>query len=524
MTRRGYSVRDELIRADFWSFFFNLAGVYCSLWAHLRPSPRSVLQAQSSGSILSVKDYDMRWFYLLVLLTVCTCASTFAQKNPVPHINQPLVPDTVAPDGPAFTLTVNGSGFVSGAVVRWNGRARTTKFISGWQLKAAVSASEIAEAQTATITVQNPGSEPSNPQLFPVADSVSTFKMTGNQFATGGVNYEGLVTGDFNGDGNIDVAAVAGYGVSVLIGNGDGTFQNYVQYSLPAYAQALACADFNRDGKLDLAVTYGGMVSILLGKGDGSFQAASSFLVGENPAAIVAADFNGDGNIDLAVATLTSASETAQLVVRFGDGRGGFGTPEVTQLGAFAGTVRKLVAGDFNRDGKLDLATSGLSFDYAVLLGNGDGTFQVTTNYFGSCMDGIATADFNGDGILDLAIGEGCDGPPGKIYVMLGNGDGTFYESNTFKTNGQSPGDVVAADFNNDGIVDLAVADYNAPPGILLGNGDGSFQNVIKFPKGAGGGFNLLTVADVNNDGELDVIQSANAFSAAEVGVMMQQR
>jgi hypothetical protein len=447
-----------------------------------------------------------------------------AKTDPIPYLSQPLVPASVAPGGPGFTLTVNGSGFVPGAVVKWSGRARATKFVSASQVEVAISASDIATAHTAAVTVQNPGSEPSNPQLFPVAAAVSTFKMIGNQFGTGGVDYEGLVTGDFNGDGKIDIAAVAGEGVSVLLGNGDGTFQSYVQYSLPVYAQALACADFNRDGKLDLAVTYGSKVSILLGRGDGTFEPASSFLVGENPAAMIAEDFDGDGNVDLAVASLTSVSEEPQLVVRFGDGRGEFGPPEVTQLGPLAGLPRKIVAGDFNRDGKLDLAISGVSFDYSVLLGNGDGAFQVTSVYFGSCMAGIATADFNGDGILDLAVGEGCEGPPGKIYILLGNGDGTFYESNTFKTNGQTPGDVVAADFNNDGILDLVVADYNAPPGILLGNGDGTFQDVMKFPKGAAGGFNLLTVADVNNDGQLDVIQGANAFSVGAIGVMVQQR
>jgi len=470
--------------------------------------------------MLSSLALTMKSIRFLCFFAILGSAAMFAQRNGIPFINQPLLPDAVAPGGPAFTLTVNGSGFVSGAVVKWNGNVRATTFVSESQVTAAISTSDIAKAHTAKITVQNPRGEPSNATLFPVAAGVSTFRMNGQQFGTGGQNSNGLVTGDFNGDGKIDIAVVAGAGISVLLGNGDGTFQPHVDYALPATAIAMACADFNHDGKLDLAVTHGNSVSLFLGKGDGTFASPTSFAIGMSPDTMVAADFNGDGNMDLAV---TTSNGSAQLSVRLGNGRGGFGPLLISAIG-LGDTPVGIAAGDFNGDGKLDLVTAAFGNTYSVMLGNGDGTFQTTTTTLASCLSGVTTADFNGDGMLDLAITYGCGFQAGKVSILLGDGHGNFGAPQDFTTVGPFPSGVVTGDFNNDGKVDLLVADFTSNPGILLGNGDGTFQKVLQFSTGVGGGFKLVTAADVNNDGELDIVLGGTSFQQAEVAVMVQKR
>ena len=466
----------------------------------------------------------MRRLQLICWLWLFASVTMFAQKNPVPFLNQPLIPDAAAPGGPAFTLTVNGNGFVSGAVVQWNGKARATAFVSESQVKAAILASDIAKAQTAMVTVKNPGGEPSSISLFPIAEPASSFRMKGREFGTAGQNSNGLVTGDFDRDGNIDVAVIAGQAISVLLGNGDGTFRTHVDYRLPKSGDiTLACADFNHDGRLDLAATNGDAVSLFLGRGDGTFAAPSSFQIGAEGATMVAGDFNGDGNLDLAVTTTASGSGNGQVSVRLGNGRGGFGPVMVTEIGG-GDTPLAIAAGDFNRDGKLDLVTGAFGNTYSVLLGNGDGTFQVRTAVLTACVGGVGTADFNGDGILDLAITHGCGFMPGKVSILLGDGQGNFGPPQDYTTAGQFPGNVTVGDFNNDGMVDLLIADFTAAPGILLGNGDGTFQNVLKFPTGFGNGFAVVAAADVNNDGELDIVLGDTSFEQTEAGVLVQQR
>jgi hypothetical protein len=458
----------------------------------------------------------MKWIGLVCLYLIVASATIFAQNAPVPLVNRPLSPDTAVPGGPAFTLTVNGTGFAQGSVVKWNGRARSTTLVSGSQLTAAILASDIIKAHTAWVTVANPGGRSSNAEWFPVNSPVSTFKMSGKAYRTGGQS-NGLATGDFNHDGKLDIAAVAGKAVSILLGNGDGTFRPHVDYPLSSQGGVLTTADFNHDGNLDLAVTNGTVISILLGNRDGTFGPHSDFDIGgvvTGLEGLVAGDFNGDGNLDL-------AASGVQVSVVLGNGDGTFGAAIFAQSGAGPAGIS---VGDFNRDGKLDLVTADSNgASYSVLLGNGDGTFQTTTTTLPSCVSGIATADFNGDGILDLAITHGCDFMPGKVAILLGDGHGAFGAPQDFTTPGPVPLGVAAGDFNNDGVVDLVVSDFTASPGILLGNGDGTFQKVLKF-SGVGNGFAALTIGDANNDGKLDIFLGDTSFQMSKVAVMLQER
>ncbi|HET9177651.1 MAG TPA: FG-GAP-like repeat-containing protein [Terriglobia bacterium] len=284
-----------------------------------------------------------------------------------------------------------------------------------------------------------------------------------------GINPVAIVTGDFNGDGKPDLAVVnAGDGtttnpgnVSILLGKGDGTFQAAVNYPAGQSPNSIAVGDFNGDGKLDLAVANQGIalqaidgtVSILLGKGDGTFQAAVDYTAGKIPYSIAAGDFNGDGKPDLAVVNAAN-SQTATPI-----------------------------------DG-----------DLSILLGIGDGTFQPAVDYQ-PCPSPVSVllADLNHDGNLDvIALDQSTAAPSG---VLLGNGDGTFQSPLPFSAGGQG----VLGDFNRDGKLDLALR-----VDLLLGNGDGTFQPEVTIDLGV---FSTVAVAtDINGDGKLDLVGWYTAF------------
>jgi hypothetical protein len=336
---------------------------------------------------------------------------------------------------------------------------------------------------------------------------------------------------DLNGDGVPDLAVsnYLGNTVSILLGNGDGTFQPHMDFGTNNYPAAIAVGDFNGDHKLDLATpsqptVQSGVVDVLLGNGDGTFQARRDFTTAPNPYGIAVADFNNDGKIDLAVTSSSSGTQSA-VGILLGNGDGTFQTPVEYSTGS---SPRGVASGDFNLDGNADLVVANAYDSTAsVLLGNGDGTFQGATTYStGGVPIGVVVADFNGDGRPDFAVVNYCGNPgicenpvQGTVTVWLGNGDGSFGGRADFKV-GKGPVSIAVGDFNRDGKLDLVAANsYSNSVSILFGNGDGTFQGQKEYSTGVNTGPQWVAVADFNHDGKLDIV-TAN-LAPNTVGVLL---
>jgi hypothetical protein len=426
---------------------------------------------------------------------------TLTNTNPVPLINQPLVPDAVAPGGSEFQLTVNGTGFVSGSLVNLNGSALTTTFVNDAQLTATVPASDIRNANTASVTVFNPspGGGTSNVAFFPIKLPNSFVSLSESSLAIPAGPW-GLAVGDFNGDGKQDLA-VPNESLNVVyitLGNGDGTFQSPLPYATGNAPQFVATGDFNSDGKLDIVVCNrtDGTISILLGKGDGTFQAHVDYRAGSTADVVAVADLNGDGKLDVVVTNFAASTVSVLL----GNGDGTFQGPVAFPTGS---NPNWTVIGDFNRDGVLDLAvTNSADNTVSILLGNGDGTFQAHVDYpAGQGPACVVAGDLNGDGKLDLAVADNIT--TGQVYVLLSNGDGTFQQGVTYPA-GDGAINLAAADFNGDGKLDLAVVNSVANSvSILLGDGDGTFGQQKQFPTGTQP--RQVAIGDFNGDGQLDL-------------------
>jgi hypothetical protein len=441
--------------------------------------------------------------------------------NPVPLINQPLVPTSAAPGGSAFTLTVNGTGFDAGAAVNWNGVPLATTWVGGEQLTATVPAANIASPGTAWITVVNGVGLTSNTISFVVTapTTTATFTNAPSSPVAAQTAPASIVAGDFNGDGILDLAITnfASNSVTILTGNGGGTFTLASTPTTGTWPYGVAVGDFRGIGKLDLAVanTDSDDVTILLGNGNGTFTpAAASPATGVEPYALAVGDFNGDGFLDLAVTNLNSNNVTILL----GNGDGTF-TPAAASPATGSGPIA-IAVGDFNGDGKLDLAVTNVNQNtVTILLGNGDGTFSPVAPFpaTGSKPYAVAAGDFNGDGKLDLAV---VNFGSNSVTILLGNGDGTFTPASSSPATGNGPYAVAVGDFNGDGKLDLAVANENSNTvTVLLGNGDGTFTPDALSPA-TGKNPYALAVGDFNGDGRLD-LATAN-HGSNDVSVLIQ--
>ncbi len=474
--------------------------------------------------------------YAILLGTILlglASALSYAQA-PVPFINLPLVPDATPPGGPEFTLTVNGTGFVSNSVVNWNGVPLATQFVSQGQLTATVPAANIATASTANLTVVSPppGGGTSNVAFFAVTASTGKLGFSLAQSPTTGISPVSVAVGDFNGDGRLDLAVANACGsdpacasqgaVSILLGDGTGVFTLASSPATGWSPISVAVGDFNGDGKLDVAVLNScgndptcssGTVSILLGDGTGNFTLSSSPAVGPHPRAVAAGDFNGDGKLDLAVTNGICAYCPGSVSVLLGDGKGNFVLASSPTVGFFPYSV---AVGDFNGDGKLDLVVANYcggdwtcqsEGTVSVLLGDGTGNFSLASSpVAGLAPDAVAIGDFNGGGNLDLAVADFGANPyyTSNLSILLGEGTGNFTGVSSPGVGG-CPDSVAAGDFNGDDKLDLAVANQcSGTLSVLLGDGTGNFAPV-PTPLPPSGGMWSVAVGDFNGDGRLDL-------------------
>lgn len=479
----------------------------------------------------------------------------------VTHVNGVLAFEaTVQNDytGTGITWNIQGCSGDASICGTFSGTGCSVPYVCGTGYLAPASVPPGGKVTVVATSIQDPTKSVSATAVVSPINFSSTAYVAGNA-------PESVVVADFNGDGKLDLAVADNGdpstgdngGVSILLGNGDGTFQPAQVFSAGNNPTFLSVGDFNGDGKMDLAVSDlgqlpsggNGSLSILLGNGDGTFQTPIIVNAGMGPYAQALGDFNRDGKLDIAIIDFGNLSGNhGSVYVLLGKGDGTFQPALLVNAGdSSAAFPTAIVANDFNGDGKVDLAVTTSDSNLSVLLGNGDGTFQAPVFYPGGATPtSIAAGDLRNSGKVDLAISSFSCTPEwcgSLIQVLSGNGDGTFRSRQNVSltyANGPPPGEMSCqwqglqfkngiqicfplalqiADFDGSGRADL-VGLGGVPLGgglfVLPGNGDGTFEAVLGYrdpsfsgpwpvPGGSGAG---LAIADFNGDGEPDIVST----------------
>ncbi|MBB5328771.1 hypothetical protein HDF14_002387, partial [Edaphobacter lichenicola] len=403
--------------------------------------------------------------------------------------SQPL---TVTGTAYTTTTTLTSAGTVSNYVLT----ASVLASKGGMQLAPAAPVSFQDTSNGNFVFGTAPLGTPVGTQTFPAATFTGAFTSTPPR---------GAALGDFNNNGTLDIAVASGNVVNIFLGTGTGTFAAATALTAGTTPTGVAVGDFNSDGILDIAVTNAGSnnVSIFLGKTGGGFQAAVNYAAGTGPVAVAVGDFDNDGNADLAIANQTSNNVTILL----NNGHGIFNQASGSPI-AVGTTPTSLIVSHFNTTGaNLDIAvTNKGSNTVTILEGNGTGGFsQPTGSPFaaGTSPLGLVAGDFDGDGRIDLAISSSGDN---TVSILLGDATKTFKTAVAYAA-GTGPTAIALADFNGDGIADLTVVNPagtgNQTQSVLLGNGDGTFGTPASFSVGVNGTATLA--GDFNGDGFPDI-------------------
>jgi VCBS repeat protein len=321
-----------------------------------------------------------------------------------------------------------------------------------------------------------------------------------------------VAVGDLDEDRHQDIVAVFEHSgrAALFLGIGDGTFTPGQYWSLGYYGfvdpVAVAVGDFDGDGNPDVvSADYGiDAVTVLSGTGRGVFQNLTQYPVGRQPRSLTPGDFNGDGLQDL----ITTNEISDDVTVLLADGAGGFAPGLSVAVGD---RPTSAAVGDFNGDGHLDMATDSSAGGLTVFLGRGDGSFGAGTFYpLGVSVGAVSADDFDGDGNQDL-VSRGGDG----VVVLPGHGDGTF-GAGVFTTGDGDIMSMVAGDFDGDGHRDLVSASRLSDSlSVLLGEGDGTFDEALSLP--VGDAPMAVAAADLNADGHQDLAIANSASNDVTV-------
>lgn len=345
-------------------------------------------------------------------------------------------------------------------------------------------------------------------------------------YNAGGSGAWSISANDFNNDGVIDVLINNPQRISILYGTGSGSFLPPVYYPGRFGASYHNVADFDNNGTKDIALSdaYFNNVEIYTNNGASDFSIPNTCEVNDMaPVSFTSGDFNSDGNPDFVVGDIHNGSDSIAMIASIGQ------TAYLPSIKYNGGGISyksvDFISGDFNNDNKIDVAfTGGINpiNSLTIKLGDGIGSFMTTNTYTVLNADrAITKGDFNNDGKLDIAVATDASGNAGSVTVFLGNGNGTF-TSQTYSLNVGTTFDMISADLNNDGTTDIAVgvASGSTIKGIykLISNGlggfNGSFFTTSIYP-------NKITSGDFNSDGKIDLAAVSTSTSLATISIFL---
>lgn len=434
-------------------------------------------------------------------------------KSPAPSITM-VTPATSANTGGGM-LTITGTNFQTGATATVGAATCANPLVMPTQITCSLPA-KAAVCGAQDVVVTNPDSQTATKTgAVRYLTSAVTFA-TPTTAATGMLPRRDIAA-DFNADGKLDIAASNNNSgtVSVLIGNGDGTFKTALSLTAAGVVQDVGAGDVNGDMKMDIVASNNAMIYVFLGNGDGTFQTAKTFSAGvTNPAALALGDLNGDMKLDV----VYGSQVTANAGIALGNGDGTFKTPTVQPT---AGNVLDIELGDIDGDKKLDLlTTSGNTAQLQVFIGNGDGTFKAAANSAtGTTPASIAIGDVNGDGKVDVFVGN-AGGSSVSVFVNAGTALPATATATPMIGGGMNPETIAAADVNGDGFVDIVTCNpaankWSYLPG-MANNMWGAAVNTATVSQPNG-----IMIADLNGDKQPDVV--ATNGNNAQLQIFLQQ-